>query len=282
MANDTQIQKSPSTVMNNLLSSSAVQDMIKSSLKENADLFCTSIIELYGSDTTLQKCDPGEVIKECMKAATLKLPLNKSLGFAWVIARWNSKLGRFVPQFQPGWKGIVQLAQRTAQYQFINCGPVFEGELRKISKLTGELDIEGEAVSENVTGYFAYIQLNNGFKKALYWTKDKTEKHALRYNPESKKAGKLTGIWAEYFDERAMATVLKMLITKYGIMSIEMLGALKNDEESPAEAAEREIAGNANSEIIGFTAEVVNTHTGEVKGEVASEEPSTAAEGPSF
>jgi len=137
-------------------------------------------------------------------------------------------------------------------------------------------------VSENVTGYFAYIQLNNGFKKALYWTKDKTEKHALRYNPESKKAGKLTGIWAEYFDERAMATVLKMLITKYGIMSIEMLGALKNDEESPAEAAEREIAGNANSEIIGFTAEVVNTHTGEVKGEVASEEPSTAAEGPSF
>ncbi len=280
MANDTQIQKSPATVMNNLLSSSAVQEMIKGSLKENADLFCTSIIELYGGDATLQKCEPGEVIKECMKAATLKLPLNKSLGFAWVIARWSSKLQRFVPQFQPGWKGIVQLAQRTSQYAFINCGPVFDGELRKISKLTGEIDIEGDALSENVTGYFAYIQLTNGFKKASYWPKDKVEKHALKYNQESKKAGKLTGNWAEYFDERAMATVLKMLISKYGIMSIEMLGALSGDEISSDEAAAREIAGNANGEIIGFTAEIVNTETGEVKGEVASEEAQTA--GPSF
>lgn len=245
-------QKSPATVMNNLLTSDKMQELIQGSIKDNADLFSASVLELYGSEPGLQKCDPGLVIKEALKAATLKLPLNKNLGFAWLVPRWNSKQKAFIPQFQPGWKGIVQLAQRTGQYKTINCGVVYEGELRKISKLTGELDIEGEQVSETIIGYFAHFQLINGFKKESYWSKAKVEAHVLKYNQESKKAGKIVGNWAEFFDDRAQTTVLKHLISKYGIMSVEVLNAVAAEETTAEEEAGRQIAANANTKEIGF------------------------------
>jgi recombination protein RecT len=269
------LQKSPANIMNSLLNGEAMQDSFIRALgdKDKAGLFAASVLELYSGDDTLQKCEPGLVIKEAMKAAQLDLPLSKSLGFAWVVPRWSGKMQAFIPQFQPGWKGIVQLAQRTAMYRYINCGVVYEGELRKISKLTGELDIEGEASSDKIIGYFAYIQLTNGFSKSSYWTKERMTAHALKYNQESKKAGKLTGNWAEYFDERAQATVLKHLIAKFGIMSIQMREAVSAEDQTPEELAAQEIASNANTNNIDFATAVVvdddganvDKTTGEVK-----------------
>ena len=128
---------------------------------------------------------------------------------------------------------------------------MYEGELRKIDKLTGELDIYGDRTGDKIIGYFAYIELLNGFKKALYWTASAVEKHAIRYNPECKKEGKLTGVWKEHFDSRAMATVLKHLIMKYGVMSVEMADIFTKDDDSDYESRiQGEIEANANQKVI--------------------------------
>jgi recombination protein RecT len=255
-------QLSPAGRMKNILSSAAIQDLIKSTLKDKAELFTASILEVFSADSYLQQCDPAAVAKECMKAATLNLPLSKALGFAWVVPFKGS------PTFQIGWKGYVQLAQRTGQYRFINAGPVFEGELRKVSKLTGEVDIEGDATSDTVIGFFAYIELTNGYSKSLYWTVEKMQAHAIKYNQQCKKAGKLQGVWASDFEAMGTKTVLSTLIRRYGIMSTEMLGAV-TEEYDAEDAAKKEIAGHANAEEISFEeAQVpanVDPATGELK-----------------
>ena len=263
-------QLSPSGRMKQILGSAAMQDLIKGTLKDKAELFTASILEVWGADSYLQRCDPAAVAKECMKAATLNLPLSKSLGFAWVVPFGGA------PTFQIGWKGFVQLAQRTGQYRFINAGPVYEGELRKVSKLTGEVDIEGEATSDKVIGFFAHIELVNGYSKSLYWKVDKVQDHAIKYNQQCKKAGKLQGVWASDFEAMGTKTVLATLIRRYGIMSTEMLGAAR-DEQDAEERAQIEIAGHANAETIGFTevtpeGDQVNTSTGEVMATEADAE----------
>jgi len=268
--NQKELAVKPIDRLKTVMASESVQQQFKNAMGENSNLLVAQIIDLYASDRQLQKCEPSLVVGECLKAATLKLPVNRSLGFAWIIARFNNKENAYIPQFQPGWKGIVQLAQRTGQYKYINCGPVFEGELRSISKLTGVVDIDGEAVSDEEVGYFAYIELMNGFSKTLYWSKAKVEAHAIKYNPECKKAGKLANVWKEHFASRAQATVLKHLIQKYGIMSIEMQAYMKGDEDiklSHAGQLDDETGNLANQgEIIDIDPEgmQVNTDTGEV------------------
>jgi recombination protein RecT len=275
MADNKQIalqkQLSPTGKMKQLLEGPAMAGLIKSTLKDKAELFTASILEVFGADGYLQKCDPAAVAKECLKAATLNLPLSKALGFSWVVPFGG------VPTFQIGWKGYVQLAQRTGQYKYINAGPVFEGELRKVSKLTGEVDIDGEAISDTVTGFFSYIELTNGYSKALYWPAEKMTAHAIKYNQQCKKAGKLQGVWSSDFEAMGTKTMLSTLIRRYGIMSTEMLGVYE-EERNAEELAQSEIDGHANSEVICFSpSEIVDTETGEVKEVIAqiitSDEP---------
>jgi recombination protein RecT len=278
MAENTQIaqqkQISPSGKMKQLLEGPAMAGLIKSTLKDKAELFTASILEVFGADGYLQKCDPAAVAKECLKAATLNLPLSKALGFSWVVPFGG------VPTFQIGWKGYVQLAQRTGQYKYINTGPVFEGELRKVSKLTGEVDIDGDAISDKIIGFFAYIELTNGYSKALYWPVEKMQSHAIKYNQQCKKAGKLQGVWSSDFEAMGTKTILSTLIRRYGIMSTEMLGVI-TDERNTEERVADEISMNANSETIGFTgAEIVDQETGEVKESAPSAEPVTGSECP--
>ncbi|WP_287372459.1 recombinase RecT [Prosthecochloris sp.] len=277
-SNEKSLQKSPATVMNNLLSGTSMQEMIKGALQDGADIFVASLVELYGSDSYLQKCEPGDVVKEAMKAAAMKLPIARSLGFAWIVPYWSKRLQKLVPTFMPGWKGIIQLAQRSSQYRYINCGVVYEGELKQCDKLTGALDISGAKASDKVIGYFGYFQLLNGFSKASFWTVEEVRAHVLKYNQESKKEKKIVGNWAEHFDERAMANVLKHLIMKFGIMSVDMQKAIPAGAENPEETAQNEINANANTEEIGFTEisgngvpEGVNPQTGEVTE--AADEP---------
>lgn len=260
-------QLSPSGRMKQILGAPAMQDLVKSTLKDKAELFAASILEVWGADSYLQKCDPAAVAKECLKAATLNLPLSKSLGFAWVVPFGGQ------PQFQIGWKGYVQLAQRTGQYRFINAGPVYEGELRKVSKLTGEVDIEGEAISDKVIGFFGHIELTNGYSKSLYWTVEKMQTHAIKYNQQCKRAGKLQGVWLSDFEAMGTKTVLATLIRRYGIMSTEMLGSVREDMDAE-ERAQIEIDGHAGAQEIGFEEAVpagVDPETGEVKPEPKQE-----------
>lgn len=228
-----------------VLNNETMQQSFKNILAENAGAFMASIIELYQSDSALQRCDPNKVILEALKAATLKLPITKALGFAYIIPYGN------VPQFQLGFRGLVQLAQRSGQYRYINADAVYEGEKVIYDRITGMLKIEGEATSDKPIGYFAYFQLLNGFEKCVYWTREKVEAHAKRY---SKAWSKSDSPWHTSFDAMALKTVLKSIISKYGIMSVEFVNALSNDAVD--EAVEAEVTEKANGQPIAIPVNV--------------------------
>lgn len=250
MANNTQLAAVDS--FKAVLNSDDVKNRLKNSLKNNWTQFATSMLDLYSSDSTLQKCDPKEVALECVKAATLNLPISKALGFAYVVPYKNK------PTFTIGYKGLIQLAQRTGQYKTINADVVYEGQLKGHDLLSGGIDLTGERESDKVIGYFAYFKLNNGFEKTLYMTKADVEAWKNKYSPSAKSQ---YSPWATEFDKMALKTCLRRLISTYGIMTVEMSDVLAKDtfETTPKQRAEEKVKTNANTTIIDIDAE-----TGEV------------------
>ncbi len=249
------VKKSPVNQLNEMLNGGAMRKQIENTLKSGAATFIASLLELYSSDSKLQLCDPGQVCREALKAAVLRLPINKALGQAFIVAYNNTvtdehgnKVKRYEPTFQIGYKGLYQLAMRTGQYRIINADVVYDGELRKKSKLTGEIDLDGEQKSETVIGYFAYIELLNGYHKALYMSVEDVAKHAKRYSkalmwnkdvtveslmelsklPVVADSGSLG--WLGNFHGMAIKTVLRNLLSKYGYLTVELQEALESDE----------------------------------------------------
>jgi recombination protein RecT len=206
-------QKSAATIMKNIINSKATQEIIKNSLKENAGAFTASVIDLYNSDRNLQACNPQQVMGECLKAVSLKLPISKQLGFAYVIPYKGTAT------FQIGYKGYIQLCMRTGAYKHINAGEVYEGELVSQDKLTGEIDLSGERTGDSIIGYFAFIETLNGFRKTLYWTKEKVIEHAKKHSASYKSNN---DVWKDHFDAMATKTVLRNLLDHYGVMSVEL------------------------------------------------------------
>jgi len=238
--------KSPISVLRAIVNSDSVQAQFKNALKDKSGLFTASLIDLYTSDTYLQGCEPKAVVMEALKAATLNLPINKNLGYSWVIPYKNK--GVLVPQFQIGYKGYIQLAIRTGQYKYINADMLYEGEVIDFDKISGKMTVTGTPENKNVIGYFAYIETINGFKKALYWTKDLMTAHGKRY---SKSWGKQSSPWVTEFDKMALKTMLRSLLSKYGIMTIEMSRAFESDsDDMQYDQHEHEAAVEANAEVI--------------------------------
>lgn len=214
---------SQGTTLKSLLSSPTVMNRFEEVLGKRAPQFTASILGLYSSEKMLQKAEPMSVISSAMVAATLDLPVDKNLGYAWIVP-YGGKA-----QFQLGYKGYIQLALRTGQYKFINCIPIREGELQKWNPLTEEIEIDFEKrESESVIGYAAYFELLNGFRKTTYWTKADVEKHKKRFS-------KSDFGWKNDWDAMALKTVLKAILSKWGILSVEMQSALKEDGEEQRE-----------------------------------------------
>ncbi|MED1761530.1 recombinase RecT [Bacillus subtilis] len=208
------------TTMKGLLSSPAVMNRFEEVLGKRASQFTASILSLYNGEKMLQKAEPMSVISSAMVAATLDLPVDKNLGYAWIVPYGGRA------QFQLGYKGYIQLALRTGQYKFINCIPVHEGELQKWNPLTEEIEIDFEKrESDAVIGYAAYFELLNGFRKTVYWTKAQVEKH-------KKKFSKSDFGWKNDWDAMALKTVLKAILSKWGILSVEMQKAVIEDDEA--------------------------------------------------
>ena len=275
-------------VLKAMLNAPSVQEQFRNALHDNTGPFVASIIDLYNSDSSLQNCEPKAVIMEALKAAVLKLPINKSLGFAWIVP-YNKKQadgsGKSTPTptFQLGYKGYIQLAMRTGQYKFINADLVYEGELKTVNKLTGEIDFSGKKTSDKVVGYFAYIEMINGFSKTHYMSVEKIAKHAKTYSQSIKYDKNVTvesliasaGVsnestvvgWKGNFDGMALKTVLSYLLSHYGYLSIEMIGAVEADQDNitPQQKYADDITQNANVETVDFL--VVDEQTGEIKQE---------------
>ena len=234
-------QKSPSSIMKGILDNDNTKKLLQDSLKENAGAFAASILDLYNSDKYLQQCDPKQVFGECLKAVSLKLPINKQLGFAYVVAF------KGIPQFQIGYKGLIQLCMRTGQYKHINAGEVYEGEYKGVNKLTGELDISGKRTSDEIVGYFAYIETLNGFSHSVYSTKQEVQKHAEKY---SKSHNSSNSAWKTEFDKMAVKTVLRNLLSHYGYMSVEMMNAMTAEQPSETDTLSENTDNTVNSEVI--------------------------------
>ena len=208
-----------------------IKDMFRNALAENADSFIASVIDLYNNDKTLQACAPNEVLMEAYKAATLKLPINKQLGFAYIVP-FKDKSGKSVPTFQIGYRGLIQLCIRTGVYRHIHAGPVYDGEFVSENRLTGDIDLSGVRGSDKIVGYSAYLETINGFNKAIYWTVEEVNTHAKKY---SKSFGHGSGPWVSDYEAMATKTVLRTLLSKYGIMSVEMQNAFVAEYGNAAE-----------------------------------------------
>lgn len=246
-----------------MLSATSVQEQFKNALQDNKDLFIASLISLYGSRPDLQECDNALIVKEALTAATLKLPLNNSLGFAYIVPFKNNKLGKKVPTFILGYKGYIQLAMRTGYYKYLNADVVYEGELTGKDKLTGFVSLDGKKVSDKVIGYFCYFELTNGFSKMLYISVEDMAQYAINYSPsvpKSTPADKMiecanaktqSGIgWFSNFTAMALKTVVRGLLSKYGYLSIEMQQAMENDSDYTQEAKDAEMEEYSNAEVL--------------------------------
>lgn len=255
--------KTPAQLMRAVVNAEASQALLKDSLKENAGAFAASVIDLYSSDTYLQNCAPQAVFAEVLKAVSLKLPINKQLGFAYIIPRRDH--GVWKPVFQLGYKGYIQLCMRTGAYRYVNAGPVYEGELKSVDKLSGAVDLSGEATSDAVIGYFAYMETLNGFRKCLYWSKEKLVRHVSRYSDSYKSGNK---IWRDNFEEMATKTALRYLLSHWGVMSTEMEQAFQADN---VEAADQMISGDAAQDYIPAQAEEVTSEAIPAESEVIAD-----------
>lgn len=230
MANET-TAIAPLKQFNQFLANPRTQDYLTTVLAEKKASFVNNITALVSNNAALQVCKPDTLMFASLKATALDLPLDQNLGFAYVLPYKDNKTGVTSAQFQMGYKGFVQLALRSGQFKTLNATDVREGELLDEDFVTGELTFKRAENRESlpVIGYVAYFKLLNGFEKYLYMTAAEMKAHALRFSQTYKRG---YGLWAdkEMFDSMAKKTVLKLLLSKYAPLSVEMRDAIKADQ----------------------------------------------------
>lgn len=208
-----------------IMSMPETQEKFKSMLGERTQGFFVSVSNCVSNNELLKKADPITVIMAAAVAASLDLPIDPNLGFAYIVPYGGNA------QFQLGYRGLVQLAQRSGAFETINVTDVREGEIGFEDFLTGDIQFEWKPRSERlklpVVGYVAYFKLLNGFKKNLYMSKEEAEMHGKKFSKTYQRGG---GKWKEDFDAMAKKTVLKLLLSKYAPLSIQMQTAVKADQ----------------------------------------------------
>lgn len=225
MENNTQLTTKKD--LKSLLSSNSIKTKLEQIVGKNINSFTTSIIQVANSNNMLKNAEPASIINSAIISATLNLPLNNNLGFAYIVPFKNNKTNTTEAQFQIGYKGFIQLALRSGQFKNISVTPIYEGEIISKDRLRGfEFDFENKT-SEVVIGYAAMFSLINGFEKTLYMSKENIEKHAKKFSQTYKKG---FGLWKDDFDSMACKTVLKLLLSKYAPMNVEMQKAQIADQ----------------------------------------------------
>lgn len=218
-----QTEKTTLSVVKKLLNTDEVTRRFQDILGKKSNNFVSSIISAVSSNTNFNNVDPNSVIAAGLVAATFDLPINPNLGFAYIIP-YGGKTRK--AQFQMGYKGYIQLAERTGMYQTINVCPVFEGELIENNRFTGiqKFD-ESKRKSNKVIGYYAFFKLLTGFEKSLYMTIAELIAHGKQYSKSYS-----DGLWTTDPHKMYNKTTLKLLLSKWGILSIEMERALSEDQ----------------------------------------------------
>lgn len=271
---------------NKVVNGGYIQNQLTNIMGKNAGSFTSSMIELFSQDSNLQECDPKAVVMEAMKAAALHLPLSKSLGRAYVLPFKNK--GVATPTFVIGWKGLIDLAVRTGQYETINAVCVYKGEMTGQDKLSGFINLEGVKESNEIVGYLGYFKLTTGFKKMVYMSLEQmahygktyaptlkfskvTEDELIRKAQEQSEHGPQAGAigWFGDFNAMALKTVVRKVLS-WGPMSIELQNAIAQDEDYDTPAEQKRDEENATAKPV-FDANSMIQEAEEVKEE---EEPS--------
>ncbi len=235
------------------LSNDGTKKYLNSILGNRTGQFITSLTSLAGSSEMLKNCDRNSILACALKAVSMELPFDPNLGFTWCVPYGKTAT------FQIGAKGYIQLALRTGQYKFIGSRDVRDGEFLG-RNFVGDPEIkwlpDDERANKEIIGYMAGLELVNSFKKVIFWTNQDVENHAARYSQSYRKykktGNKSDAIWASQFEKMAEKTVLKALISKYGIMSTDMQKAVISDQAKlniDLETGEENINYIDNSEI---------------------------------
>ena len=215
------------------------QDAVKQQINnviggKDGQRFISAIISAVNTNPALQECTNPSILSGALLGESLKLSPSPQLGHYYLVPFNDNKRGIKVAQFQIGYKGYIQLAIRSGQYKKINVLAIKEGELDYFDPLNEDIQVNlmidkwDEREQAQTIGYYAMFELNNGFRKALYWSKKQMESHALKYS-KGYAAKKGYTFWEKDFDGMAYKTMIRQLISKWGIMSIELQNAFDND-----------------------------------------------------
>lgn len=306
VANSLQTTKKPA--FSAVINSEGYKKLINNTLRDpkRANRFVASIVTAVSVNPALNECESASIVSAALLGETLGLSPSPQLGQFYLVPYNDKKKGTKVAQFQLGYKGYIQLAIRSGYYKHINVLAIKEGELVRYNPLDETIEvnlIEDEEIRESAktAGYYAMFEYTNGFKKAMYWSKTKMLKHADKYsqafsvnategrypkvsyadyeagNYDKKDEWLYSSFWYKDFDDMALKTMLRQLISKWGIMSIEMQSALEKDEAFIKEDGTPEYIDTTSTEIA--TDEqpsvIIDGNTGEVLGD--NTEADTAA-----
>lgn len=263
MANEvTQQQQQKPTglkLFNQTLTRPETQKYLSDVLAERKGSFVNNLTALVANNANLQECAPFTVIYAALKATALNLPLENSLGFAYVLPYKDNKRNITVAQFQMGYKGYKQLALRSGMFSIIpNATDVKEGELKHRNRLTGEchfefIDDDVERAQKKTIGYASYFRLLNGAESTYYMSVEEMEAHALRYSQTYRSKTdyiKKSSKWTTDFDDMAKKTVIKLNLSKNAPLSVEMQDAIRADQSVQYEANQYEYIDNGSDDDI--------------------------------
>lgn len=234
-----------------------------------AKRFIASISSAVATNPSLQQCDAGSILSGALLGEALNLSPSPQLGQYYLVP-FKDKA-----QFQLGYKGYIQLAIRSGQYKDIDVIEVREGEYLGRDKITGKhqfefIEDEVKRENESIIGYMAYFEYLNGFYKNIYWSKEKMQKHALEYSQayaSDVKKGTSYSFWSKDFNGMAFKTMLRQLISKWGVMSIEIQEAMTKDMTVVKEDGTYDYVDNQPT-VVTPTAEEINTEIKEETTEV--------------
>lgn len=254
----------PVAQIKGLLNEDAVKKRFQEVLGKKAPQFMASIVNVVSASTQLKVCDANSIMAASFVAASFDLPIDSNLGFAALVPYKRTfkdkQTGQWIKkdlaQFQMMYKGFIQLAIRTGQYEKMNCSEVYEDELLSYNPITGECQFvkdfsqtsQREAgETEKIVGYYGWFKLTSGFTKELFMSKKEVENHAKRYSQSYRydlDDNKQSSKWTTDFDAMAKKTVIKMMLSKWGILSVEMQKAIVDDQKDFDENGEGEYGDN--------------------------------------
>lgn len=249
-----QVANAQQSTLGVMIGQKSVQERFEKMLGEKAPAFLSSLLTITNQNKMLQKCHPQSILSAAAIAASLDLGINPSLGFAYIVPYGNTA------SFQCGYKGYIQMAQRSGLMKKIIACEVYRGEIKNFNRFTETFEV-GERESDEIVGYYASFELTNGFKKSVYWTKEAVIAHAKKF---SKSYNSQSSVWKS--DEIAMSikTVLSHLLRTYAPLSVQMQKAVEFDGQAvmPDSTGEAEVVLDA--EFVTEDGKTVDVETGEI------------------